>query len=125
VNAKTKDKDGSLEYIKYLNRDDVMLEWLKAQHSLPCVYSLIDDPWFESENAKFQIPALKTVKDWVWMGAVGNKYAMDDTFYPKLEALSLGELSVQEMLSQLETELTAKVQSFMDETGYDPALAGL
>ncbi len=43
---------------------------------------------------------------------------MDGIFFPALEELSLGVLSVEEAAQRLEQDLTAKVQSFRDETGY-------
>jgi ABC-type glycerol-3-phosphate transport system substrate-binding protein len=125
VNATTEHPAEAGEFIAYLNRDDVMLQWLQAQHSLPCVFSLMDDPWFETEEAKFLLPALKTVDTWRWIGPVGNKYSMDNIFFPALEELSLGDITVDEMLQRVEVDLTDKVQSFMDENGYEPALAGL
>jgi ABC-type glycerol-3-phosphate transport system substrate-binding protein len=118
VNAATQQPEQCLDFIAYLNQDEVMIEWLKSQHSLPCVYSLLDHEWYQSDEAKFLQPALATVQDWVWMGPVGSKYAMDDIFFPALEELSLGALSVEEMAQRLEQDLTAKVQSFRDETGY-------
>ncbi|NLF02552.1 MAG: extracellular solute-binding protein, partial [Anaerolineales bacterium] len=125
INAATQYPAEASEFIAYLNRDDVMLQWLQEQHSLPCVHSLMDNPWFETEEAKFLLPALKTVDGWKWIGPVGNKYAMDDIFLPGLEELSLGDISVDELADRLSAELTAKVQSFMDENGYQPGLAGL
>lgn len=118
INAATTKAEECLDFIAFLNNDEIMLKWLQSQHSLPCVYSLLDNPWYQSEEAKFLLPALATVKDWVWIGPVGNKYAMDDIFFPALEELSLGNLSVDEMLTRLSQDLTAKVQSFRQETGY-------
>jgi ABC-type glycerol-3-phosphate transport system substrate-binding protein len=118
VNAATTKKEEALAFIEFLNDDEVMLKWLQSQHSLPCVYSLLDNPWYQSDEAKFLLPALQTVQDWVWIGPVGNKYAMDDIFLPALQELSLGNLSVDEMLLRLQADLTAKVQSFRAETGY-------
>jgi ABC-type glycerol-3-phosphate transport system substrate-binding protein len=118
VNAATQQAEKCLDFITYLNQDTVMIEWLKSQHSLPCVYSLLDHEWYRSDEAKFLQPALATVQDWVWMGPVGSKYAMDDIFFPALEELSLGAMSVEEMAQRLEQDLTAKVQTFREETGY-------
>lgn len=118
VNAATKRPEECLDFIEYLNDDEVMIKWLQSQHSLPCVFSLLDHPWYQSDEAKFLKPALATVKDWVWMGPVGSKYAMDDIFFPSLEELSLGVISVEEMATRLEQDLTDKVQSFREETGY-------
>lgn len=78
----------------------------------------VGEPLYQSDEAKFLLPALKTVQDWVWIGPEGNKYAMDDIFYPTLEKLSQGSLSVEETLTRLEQDLTAKAQSFRQDTGY-------
>jgi len=118
VNAATKQAEKCFDFITYLNQDSVMIEWLKSQHSLPCVYSLLDHEWYKSDEAAFLQPALATVKDWVWMGPVGSKYAMDDLFLPALEDLSLGSITVDEMAQRLEKDLTEKVKSFREETGY-------
>ena len=118
VNREAKQVEDATGFVKFLNQDETMLKWVQSQNALPSVYSLVDNPWYQTEDAKFLQPALKTIKDRVWMGAVGNKYAMDDIFYPMLQSLSLGDISVDDMLAQLEVDLTAKVQSFRSDTGY-------
>jgi hypothetical protein len=52
------------------------------------------------------------------MGPVGNKYAMDGIFFPALEELSLGVISVEELAQRLDQDLTESVQRFREETGY-------
>ncbi len=118
VNAATENPERALEFIAYLDDDDIMIQWLQSQHSLPCVFSLLDHEWYSSDEAKFLQPALATVQDWVWIGPVGTKYAMDNIFFPALEELSLGAISVEDMAARLDEDLTAKVQSFREDTGY-------
>ena len=118
VNADSEQPEEALDFIDYLNDDAIMIQWLQSQHSLPCVYSLLDHEWYSSDKAKFLQPALATVQDWVWIGPVGSKYAMDDIFFPALEELSLGAISVEDMAARLDQDLTAKVHSFREDTGY-------
>ena len=119
VNAASENPEDALDFIDYLNDDGVMIQWLQSQHSLPCVFSLLDHEWYSSDEAKFLQPALATVQDWVWIGPVGTKYAMDDVFWPGLEELSLGAIGVEDLAARLDEDLTQRVQSFREDTGYE------
>ncbi|MXX25209.1 MAG: extracellular solute-binding protein [Caldilineaceae bacterium SB0668_bin_21] len=119
VNAASENPEDALDFIEYLNDDGVMIQWLQSQHSLPCVFSLLDHEWYSSDEAKFLQPALATVQDWVWIGPVGTKYAMDDVFWPALEELSLGAIGVEDLAARLDEDLTDRVQRFREDTGYE------
>ncbi len=82
INASTTRAEECMNFITHLNQDDVMIEWLKSQHSLPCVYSLLDHEFYQSEEAKFLQPALATVQDLGVDGASWHQVCHGRHFLP-------------------------------------------